>query len=280
MFGLSTATLVRVSAVAPVSTTMPPHEPGAFVVPRSVTGPPVAPPAISVPRTPSSGRAGSPASMSSVAANTIVVPGSIVTVTPGPTVRSPTTLYGPPAAVNVVDVHSTPSSATVGSPVCGSAPRSLPPCPPNRAGEFVVNRRFVDDTYSGFDEMLPLPWMIELEKPEKFVVLFHTSENATVNVTNELVPTRMPVPWLLMIEFVIVTVSLTLLTVVSKPKLPFAWSVQFVSVSVRPELFGMYRTPASPMLRDTQLVRIGEALASTWNPTVPVNDVPATRTPS
>src|SRR6185369_14904960 len=125
--------------------------------------------------------------MSSVAANTIVVPGSIVTVTPGPTVRSPITLYGPPAAVNVVAVHSTPSSAGVGSPVCGSAPRSTLLCPLNRAGEFDVSRRLVDDTYSGFDAKLPLPW---LTAPEKLVALFHTSENDTVTDRVELLGAR------------------------------------------------------------------------------------------
>src|SRR3954468_12878200 len=272
MLGLSTATLVRVSEVAPVSTTMPPQEPGALDVPRSVTVPPVAPPATSVPRTLSSPRVASPASMSSVAANTSVAPGSIVTVTPGATVRSPTTLYGPPAAVNVVAVHSTPSSAGVGSPVCGSAPRSLPACPPNRAGELAVSRRFVGDTYSGFDAMLPLPWLIE---PEKLTVLFHTSENATVT-EEELPSRRTPITWLLMIEFVIVAPPVV---GVSKPKLPFAWSVQFVIVSLRELSCGENRIPASPMFRDRQLVRIGDALPSTWNPTVVTSCVPATRTP-
>ena len=109
-------------------------------------------------------------------------------------------------------------------------------------------------------------------------MLFHTSENDTVNVELELLGARMPVVWLLTIEFLIVAVLL-LNDSRSMPTPPLPLSVQFTTVNVVKAAPGTNRIPASPMLRDRQFVSVGDALPSTRNPTVPASCVPTTRTP-
>jgi len=94
---------------------MPYPEPALAVVEVIVIGAARVPSAISVPATVSSPRAVfSPANIrSELPWNRSVAPGWIVSVMPGPTVRSPRTVYGEPAAVSVVSVHSVPTRPVV-----------------------------------------------------------------------------------------------------------------------------------------------------------------------
>src|SRR5262245_24841855 len=100
---VTTSSITTLSSVVPVAVgrmIAPYHAPVPVPAPVSVTGDALVPDATSVPATRSSARVVSwYACMMSPVANDSVAPGSSVSVTPGPTVRSPPTVIVPAGIV-------------------------------------------------------------------------------------------------------------------------------------------------------------------------------------